>query len=200
MKNTARAGIGLVIAIAFLAVVQPCHAESGNAEPGNASNAATPEPEHQSQRRLVINVRAQTLELFENNEWVKSYRIAVGKPSTPTPVGTFQIAIKVKNPTWYGLNRQVIPPGKTNPVGTRWMGLNKKGYGIHGTNAPSSIGHAASRGCIRMLNREAEDLFARVEIGDQVEILAEPVTAEAATLHDSYRPAGNRPGDLVGGS
>ena len=61
MKNTARAGVGLVIAIAFLAVVQPCHAESGNAEPGNASNAATPEPEHQSKRRLVINVRAQTL-------------------------------------------------------------------------------------------------------------------------------------------
>ena len=189
----------MAIAIALLAV------HLAAMEPANAqSSAAVPEPERQSERRLVINVRARTLELFENGEWMKSYPIAVGKPSTPTPLGTFQVSTKVKNPTWYGPNKQVIPPGKKNPVGTRWMGLDKKGYGIHGTNDPDSIGLAASHGCIRMLNREAEDLFARLEVGDQVEILAEPVTADAVTLRDSYRPdgtgTGTGAGDLVGGS
>ena len=191
----------MAIAIALLAahLAAPLTAM----EPASAQNsAAVPEQEHQSERRLVINVRARTLELFENGEWVKSYPIAVGKPSTPTPLGTFQVSTKVKNPTWYGPNKQVIPPGKKNPVGTRWMGLDRKGYGIHGTNDADSIGHAASRGCIRMLNREAEDLFAHLEVGDQVEILAESVTADAATLRDSYRPDGTDTGtgDLVGGS
>ena len=187
----------MAIAIALLAAMEPANAQS---------SAAVLEPEQQSERRLVINVRTRALELFENGEWVKSYPIAVGRPSTPTPLGTFQISTKVKNPTWYGPNKQVIPPGKKNPVGTRWMGLDKKGYGIHGTNDPDSIGHAASRGCIRMLNREAEDLFARLEVGDQVEILAQPVTAGAVTLRHSYRPGGTSTGagagigGLVGGS
>jgi hypothetical protein len=61
------------------------------------------------------------------------------------------------------------------------MGLGYKGYGIHGTNRPKSIGTAASHGCIRMRNQDVEDLFARVEVGDAVELLTEtsPELAEA---------------------
>ena len=190
MKQSATVRIRLVIAIALLAAL----------ELANAQNfAAIPEPERQSERRVVINVHAMTLELYEDNERVKSYRIAVGKPSTPTPLGSFQIATKVKHPTWYGPRKQVVLPGKNNPVGTRWMGLDKKGYGIHGTNEPNSIGHAASHGCIRMLNREAEDLFTRVQVGDAVEIQAETETADATTMRDFYRLDGARAADLRGG-
>ena len=57
------------------------------------------------------------------------------------------------DPTWYAKGR-IVPPGKTNPLGTRWLGLSSKGYGIHGTSSPGSIGRAASHGCIRMRNRE----------------------------------------------
>ena len=60
-----------------------------------------------------------------------------------------------------------------NPVGTRWIGLNLKGYGIHGTNAPGSIGQAASHGCIRLTNRDVERLYAMLRVGDTVSIRGE---------------------------
>jgi hypothetical protein len=69
------------------------------------------------------------------------------------------------------------------------MGLDRKGYGIHGTNAPGSIGRAASHGCIRLRNADAEDLFERVRVGDQVEILYEVATADGAEYQDVYRRA-----------
>jgi lipoprotein-anchoring transpeptidase ErfK/SrfK len=78
----------------------------------------------------------------------------------------------------------VVGPGKDNPVGTRWLGLNRKGYGIHGTNNPRSIGKRASHGCVRMRNRDVEDLFARVAVGDVVELHGER-DAELAQIFDS---------------
>jgi hypothetical protein len=87
-------------------------------------------------------------------------------------VGEFKIVNRVTNPTYYHKG-QVIGAGKSNPVGTRWMGLSAKGYGIHGTNQPNSIGKAASTGCIRMDKQDLEELFASVDVGDAVEIRAE---------------------------
>ena len=78
----------------------------------------------------------------------------------------------VSNPAWYGPGK-VIAPGRSNPLGTRWLGLNRKSYGIHGTNEPRSIGRNASHGCVRMRNRDVEDLFARVAVGDVVELHGE---------------------------
>ncbi len=93
-------------------------------------------------------------------------------PVSPSPEGEFEIVNRVTNPTYYH-GGMVIPAGKGNPVGTRWIGLNDKGYGIHGTNAPSSIGHAASHGCIRLRNRDMEKLFNMLRVGDAVEIRGE---------------------------
>jgi lipoprotein-anchoring transpeptidase ErfK/SrfK len=67
----------------------------------------------------------------------------------------------------------VVAPGKGNPLGTRWMGLTAKGYGIHGTNAPKSIGKAASHGCIRVRASDLEELFDLVSVGIVVEIHGE---------------------------
>jgi lipoprotein-anchoring transpeptidase ErfK/SrfK len=124
------------------------------------------------QRRIVVSIPDRKLALIENGRVVKTYRTAVGAPGSPTPCGTYTIVQRIPNPTWYGPGK-VVGPGKENPVGTRWMGLSLKGYGIHGTNSPRSIGRNASHGCVRMRNSDVEDLFERVRVGDVVELHGE---------------------------
>ncbi len=121
---------------------------------------------------IVVSLEDRRLALVEDGAVKKVYRVAVGRDTTPSPTGTFTIVQRVENPTYYQ-EGQVVPPGPGNPVGTRWMGLDKKGYGIHGTNRPRSIGKAASHGCIRMRQEDLEELFAEVRSGDQVEIVGE---------------------------
>jgi len=130
------------------------------------------EERRQQQKRIVVSIPDCKLVLFEGDRVVKVYNVAVGKPSTPTPTGEFQIINHIPNPTYYG-SGAVIAPGKDNPVGTRWMGLSVPGYGIHGTNVPSSIGKAASHGCIRMRQQDLEELFELVNVGVTVELRGE---------------------------
>jgi len=125
--------------------------------------------EDQPSRRIVVSFADRKLALLEGDRVMKVYDIAVGKPTTPSPTGEYKIVSHVANPTWYGPHK-VVGPGPQNPVGTRWMGLNAKGYGIHGTNAPRSIGKAESHGCIRMRNRDVEELFRMVDVGVAVEL------------------------------
>ncbi len=107
---------------------------------------------------------------------VRQYRIAVGAPSFPTPSGTFEIVTMQKNPWWYppasdwAKDEEPVPPGPSNPLGTRWMGLDRDDIGIHGTPDSGSIGGYASHGCIRMLIHQAEALFAKVGVGTPVRI------------------------------
>ena len=121
-------------------------------------------------RKIVVSLEDRRLALLENGDVKKIYTVAVGKPSTSSPVGTFSIEHRVANPA-YSHKGQFVEPGPGNPVGTRWMGLNVRGYGIHGTNAPRSIGKAASHGCIRMGKTDLEELFDLVRAGDEVEIV-----------------------------
>src|SRR5579864_1051220 len=123
-------------------------------------------------RRLIVSIPDRKIALMEDGQVVKIYPIAVGKKSTPSPIGNFHIASRVVKPTWYQAGK-VVGPGPANPVGTRWMGLGYKGYGIHGTNMPNSIGKAASHGCIRMRNHDVEELFELVQVGDPVDLVAE---------------------------
>src|SRR6202044_4104633 len=123
-------------------------------------------------RRLIVNIPARKIVLVEDGKVVKMYSVAVGKKSTPSPSGSFHIASHVANPT-YSHAGKVVKPGPSNPVGTRWMGLGFKGYGIHGTNHPESIGHTASHGCIRMRNHDVEELFALVRVGDEVDLVTD---------------------------
>ncbi len=123
-------------------------------------------------RRIVVSIPDRKLAVLESDQVVKVFDTAVGAPRTPSPEGAFKIVQRVIDPTWYTKGR-IVPPGKGNPLGTRWLGLSIKGYGIHGTNAPSSIGRNASHGCIRMRNRDVEKLFEMVSVGDAVELHAE---------------------------
>jgi L,D-transpeptidase ErfK/SrfK len=124
-------------------------------------------------RRIVVNLTDRKLVLLEGERVLRIYDVAVGKRSTPSPQGKFAIINRVPNPTWYGPST-VVAPGKSNPLGSRWMGLSAKGYGIHGTNVPTSIGKAASHGCIRMRKQDLEELFEMVTVGTIVELIDEP--------------------------
>ncbi len=135
-------------------------------------------------RRLIVNIPARKIALVEDGKVIRMFSVAVGKRSTPSPRGTFHIASHVVNPT-YSHAGKVVAPGPSNPVGTRWMSLGFKGYGIHGTNHPESIGHAASHGCVRLRNHDVEELFELVRVGDEVDMIADPTPEEASLFEES---------------
>ena len=146
----------------------------------SAQTRPTVQSVSEAKHSLVLSLPDRKMALLENGSVKKVYVVAVGKKSTPSPIGTFTIVNRLNNPT-YSHRGRIVAPGPDNPVGTRWMGLSVKGYGIHGTNAPKSIGKAASHGCIRMAKVDLEELFDAVRTGDQVEIFGER-NAETAEL------------------
>jgi len=138
-------------------------------------------PAESSPRRIIVSIPDRKLVLLEDGEVRKIYDVAVGARVSPSPVGQFKINNRIVKPNYYGTGKVVLP-GKNNPLGTRWLGLNKPSYGIHGTSAPKSIGKAASHGCIRMSNRDVEELFELVRPGDAVEILLKPEESVAQSF------------------
>lgn len=154
------------IASTVVAVMMAAAASAGDREPapGAVVSPVT--------RRIVVSIPDRKLALIENDRPVAVYPVAVGAPVSPSPLGTFTIVNRVSNPTYYRPGK-VVGPGATNPIGTRWIGLSEKGFGIHGTDEPNSIGFARSHGCIRLKNADVERLFERVRAGDVVELYAE---------------------------
>jgi lipoprotein-anchoring transpeptidase ErfK/SrfK len=127
---------------------------------------------------IVINRSVNRLYLYRRTKLWRTFAVATGQAIYPTPAGTFHIVVKWKNPWWYPPTQDAwakglkpVPPGPDNPLGTRWMGLTAPGVGIHGTDAPTSIGYSVSHGCIRMQVPDAEWLFDHVEIGTTVHIV-----------------------------
>lgn len=175
-------------ATVVMAVVLAMQATAQTAPPQTdvKQQAATATAAHK--RVVVVSLEDHKLALVEDGHVVKVYPVAVGKPSTPSPVGTFTIERRVMNPT-YSHDGRVVAPGPNNPVGTRWMGLSVHGYGIHGTNAPSSIGKAASHGCIRMGRADLEELYAQVQVGDTVELIGQPNEETAQLFGGVAQPA-----------
>ena len=127
---------------------------------------------------IVIRRGSNRLFLYRYDRLRRAFRVATGQSVYPTPLGRFEIRVKWRNPWWYPPNsrwaqgQKPIPPGPSNPLGTRWMGLSAPGVGIHGTPNPASIGYSVSHGCIRMYISDAEWLFNAVDIGTTVFIVA----------------------------
>jgi lipoprotein-anchoring transpeptidase ErfK/SrfK len=127
---------------------------------------------------IVINRSINRLYLYKANKLFRTFMVATGQAIYPTPRGKWHIVVKYRNPWWYpptssswARGLKPVPPGPNNPLGTRWMGLDAPGVGIHGTDAPSSIGYSASHGCVRMQVPDAEWLFEHVDIGTTVFVL-----------------------------
>ena len=127
---------------------------------------------------IVILRESKRLLLFDDVKLSKWFPIATGQSAYPTPLGTYEIVTKQRDPWWYpppspwAAESDPVPPGPGNPLGTRWMGLSAPYVGIHGTPDAASIGYSASHGCIRMRISDAEWLFQRVDIGTPVFIVA----------------------------
>jgi lipoprotein-anchoring transpeptidase ErfK/SrfK len=169
MRTTTRWLAGAVMAAAAMRAADAAAADA----PKAASGA----------RRIVVSIPDRKLAVLDADAAVVTvFVVAVGAPATPSPTGTFTIVNRIPNPTYYRPGK-VIGPGGANPLGTRWIGLSEKGYGIHGTDAPGTIGFAKSHGCIRLRNRDVERLFELVRPGDLVELHVDR-TPEIARLFD----------------
>jgi lipoprotein-anchoring transpeptidase ErfK/SrfK len=126
-------------------------------------------------RVIVINREVNRLSLYSSGKLWHTFPVATGQAIYPTPRGEWHIVVKYKNPWWYppvqddwAKGLKPVPPGPDNPLGTRWMGLDAPGVGIHGTDNAASIGYSASHGCVRMQVPDSEWLFDHVDIGTTV--------------------------------
>jgi lipoprotein-anchoring transpeptidase ErfK/SrfK len=125
---------------------------------------------------IWIDRGSNTLRLYDGTTFVRSFGVATGQAIYPTPAGMWHIVDMQENPWWnppnsaWAAGEKPVPPGPGNPLGTRWMGLDAAGVGIHGTPDAASIGYSASHGCIRMHIPDAEWLFSQVSVGTPVYI------------------------------
>ncbi|MCF7877974.1 MAG: L,D-transpeptidase family protein [Candidatus Omnitrophica bacterium] len=119
---------------------------------------------------LVVDKSQNLLFLKRDGKIFKTYTVATGKNGR-TPEGSFKIINKLVKPTWYKAGAVVLPDNPENILGSRWLGIDKSGYGIHGTTEPDSLGQQVTLGCVRMANQEVEELYDIVPTGTEVIIV-----------------------------
>jgi lipoprotein-anchoring transpeptidase ErfK/SrfK len=119
---------------------------------------------------LLVDKSQNTLLLKAGEEVFKTYIVSTGKDNS-TPVGNFKITTKLMNPTWFRAGAVVQPGSPENILGTRWMGFDLPGYGIHGTTDPQSLGRQVTQGCVRMANPDIEELYLIIPLGTEVTIV-----------------------------
>jgi len=148
-----------------------------------AAQAGTPEEKRGATGNVVVKVDTKTniLQVRAGEKLIAAYPVTVGSAQTASPIGEWKVRRITKMPTFrydkemlkHGQrsgNFYLLPLGPRNPVGVMWIALNKKGIGIHGTNDPGSIGHAASHGCIRLTNWDVVRLATKIKPGNNVSI------------------------------
>ena len=119
---------------------------------------------------ILVDKSQNTLTLKTQDEIIKTYIVSTGKDNS-TPTGNFKIINKLKNPTWFKTGAVIPSDSPENILGSRWLGFNIKGYGIHGTTEPDNLGKQVTSGCIRMKNSEVEELYDIVPEGTEVVIV-----------------------------
>jgi lipoprotein-anchoring transpeptidase ErfK/SrfK len=164
----------------------------GSEVASQAANEVEDQPDAQAENpgenkgataNVAVNVDTKTniLQVHDGEKLIAAYPVTVGSAQTASPIGEWKVRRISKMPTFrydkemlqHGQrsgNFHLLPPGPRNPVGVMWIALNKKGIGIHGTNDPGSIGHAASHGCIRLANWDVVRLATKIKPGDNVSI------------------------------
>ena len=125
--------------------------------------------------QLILRLGKRQVEVYEQDELVATYPVAVGKKGWETPTGDFEVIQMIKNPSWQNpWNGKVIPAGANNPLGERWIGFwtdGKNTIGFHGTPGEHLIGQAVSHGCVRMKNKDIRELFEFVSVGISVQVI-----------------------------
>ena len=124
---------------------------------------------------IVVHVNENKLYLYKNHTLSRTFSVATGTSTYPTPIGRYQVTLKRYLPTWYNPHSvwsrgepETIGPGPHNPLGLRALNISAPGIRIHGSPADSSIGYNASHGCIRMHNSDVVQLYPLVPTGTTV--------------------------------
>ena len=157
---------------------------------------------------IVIDLADRTLYWFEHGRLKARFPVGIGRLDWATPPGRYRVVGRREDPVWRvpaSIQAEmrargepvvsVVGPGPENPLGKHWIQLSNPGYGLHGTNAPASVGKYASHGCLRLLPEHAERLFQEARDGTAVEVVYEPVKIARDRLgsvflevhHDVYR-------------
>jgi lipoprotein-anchoring transpeptidase ErfK/SrfK len=119
---------------------------------------------------IFVDKSQNILLLRKGDEIVKVYHVSTGQNNS-TPTGTFSITTKLVDPVWFKSGAVIAPDSPENELGSRWLGFDMPGYGIHGTIRPDQIGQQATAGCVRMVNQDVEELYTIVPSGTQVTIV-----------------------------
>jgi lipoprotein-anchoring transpeptidase ErfK/SrfK len=187
-------GAGIAIAALFLGGQQPGTAETAPAPENLSAASSTPIPIIPSQslnpivppldnpglflpsleqpKRVILRLGQRRVYLYQGEQVIASYPVAVGKEGWETPTGSFKVMQKIENPVWQDpWTGEVRSPGPNTALGLRWIGFwtdGKDAIGFHGTPTVNSIGQAASHGCVRMRNEDVVALFEQVDVGTPV--------------------------------
>jgi len=119
---------------------------------------------------IAVDKSQNILMLKSDEEVIKTYIVSTGANNS-TPAGTYKIVNKLQNPTWFKAGAVVPASSPENVLGTRWLGFNLPGYGIHGTVEPQNLGKQVTEGCVRMNNSDVEELYIIVPVGTEVTIV-----------------------------
>ncbi|WP_219903878.1 MULTISPECIES: L,D-transpeptidase [Cyanophyceae] len=172
--------------------LQPALAAAPGSEPAASPvPAATTVEPAAPPLQLVLDRRRRLLKVMEGDRERRRFKVGVGMPGWETPVGSFRVIEKTAYPIWEHPAKGVrIPPGPTNPLGSRWIGFHRdckgrRGFngqehlevkgcvtsGFHGTPNRNSVGGAVSHGCVRLFDEDVRELFEMVQVGTPVTVL-----------------------------
>lgn len=154
-----------------LVIYQTSNASEQRLAPSKTSQS---QPSHTS--KLEVNLSHRRVRVYRGGTVIKSYPIAVGRRNWETPTGNFQVLQLLQKPKWINpMTGKSIPGGTPgNPLGKYWIGFwtdGKNWIGFHGTPNPETVGTAASHGCLRMYNKDIEELFKVVSLGTPVTVV-----------------------------
>ncbi len=150
-------------------------------KPAQTTPAATPTPTDnyvpkEDEINLLLKLGERRVYVYRGQKLLNKYPVAVGKKKWETPQGNWKVELMLKNPGWTNFKTgEQLAPGPDNPLGERWIGFwndGKDEIGFHGTTNLSSIGKAASHGCVRMSNRNVKEMYRLVKVGTVVRVRA----------------------------
>ncbi|TRU86025.1 MAG: L,D-transpeptidase [Microcystis novacekii Mn_MB_F_20050700_S1] len=144
--------------------------------PVSRGNSRTATTATRTETRLLLNLKKRRVFVYQGQKIIASYPVAIGRRGWETPTGEFRVIQMVREPVWeHPFTGQLVPSGKNNPLGARWIGFWTDGQnfiGFHGTLQENLIGRAVSHGCVRMRDRDIKALFEKVQIGTSVIVIA----------------------------
>jgi lipoprotein-anchoring transpeptidase ErfK/SrfK len=150
-------------------------------KPARTTPAASPKPVETFKPKadevhLLLKLGERRVYVYRGEKLLTKYPVAVGKKKWETPQGKWTVELMLKNPGWTNFKTgEQLAPGPDNPLGQRWIGFwndGKDEIGFHGTTNLSSIGKAASHGCVRMSNKNVKELYRVVKVGTVVQVRA----------------------------